>query len=566
MKKNLPISTDDFPTVINGGYYFVDKSMFIAEVLGNMSESKLILRPRRFGKSLNMSMLKSFLEIGSPKALFDGLEISKQKGLCETHQAQHPVIFLSLKDIIAIDFSESLEALSIRISDEAKRLGIGNGSSELDDDENAVFAKMSAGQATRTDAARSIQLMSKALYRRYGKKVIVLIDEYDAPINQACRMGYYDEMAGLLRGLLGQALESNPYIEFAVLIGILWLPKDSIFSEISSISVYTALDEEYSSHFGFSENEVAAMLSYYGLEERMDGLKEYYSGYRMGSAVMYNPWTIVRACDEMIYDNSAELEKYWVDTASNSLVRDILRRDGLEALALIMDLANGGTIETDASFMAAYRGLIGIPDSEALWGLMFIAGYLTWVSKLGDDAYELRAPNQEIRDALRQDALSWAKSAMPINGAKADGLYTALLAGNAEEAEAAINDLLENVFSARDGVAAHGSFKISQERHCHLITAVLLACSSWDVRGDAESGDGYIDILCTNEAMSAATIIEEKHSAKSDGGSLSEKSEEAIDQIIAKRHSQTTQGYNTVVAAGIAYASRKCKIAVRRIK
>ncbi|MCL1804286.1 MAG: AAA family ATPase, partial [Eubacteriaceae bacterium] len=219
--KNLPISTDDFPTVINRGCYFVDKSMFIAEVLENMSESKLILRPRRFGKSLNMSMLKSFLEIGSPKALFDGLAISKQKGLCEAHQAQHPVIFLSLKDMNASEFPKALDELALIISKEAKRLGIGKGCIELDYDENAVFDRMSAKQADETDVDSSVWLMTKALHRRYGKKAIVLIDEYDAPINQACQMGYYDEMAGLFRGLLGQALKSNPFVEFGVLTGIL---------------------------------------------------------------------------------------------------------------------------------------------------------------------------------------------------------------------------------------------------------------------------------------------------------------------------------------------------------
>ncbi|MCL1803612.1 MAG: PD-(D/E)XK nuclease domain-containing protein [Eubacteriaceae bacterium] len=216
--------------------------------------------------------------------------------------------------------------------------------------------------------------------------------------------------------------------------------------------------------------------------------------------------------------------------------------------------------------MATYTDLIDIPDSEALWGMMFMAGYLTWVRRVNNHIYELMAPNLEIRDALRQDALSWAISSMPIDEAKADGLYTALLAGNAEEAEAVINDLLENVFSARDGVAAHGSFKISQDRHCHLITAVLLACSSWDVKSEAESGDGHIDILCTNESLSAAIVIEEKFTVKSDGGSLSEKSEEAIDQIIAKRHSKGVQGYKTVVAVGIAYASRMCKIAVKQLR
>ncbi|MCL1802600.1 MAG: AAA family ATPase [Eubacteriaceae bacterium] len=565
MKKNLPISTDDFPTVIES-CYFIDKSMFIAEVLGNMSESKLILRPRRFGKSLNMNMLKSFLEIGSPKALFDGLAVSKLTDLCEAHQGKYPVIFLTLKDMSADGFDEALEALSIRISDEADRLGIGNGCIELDTSENAVFDRMAEMQADKADVARSIQLMSKALYRRYGKKAIVLIDEYDAPINQACRMGYYDEMAGLLRGLLGQALESNPYIEFAVLIGILWLPKDSIFSEISSISVYTALDEEYSSHFGFSENEVAAMLSYYGLGDRMNDVKEYYDGYRMGSHKVYNPWSVVNACYDMIPEPGAELERHWANTASNSLVRDILRQDGFTALASIEDLVNGGTIETDASFMAAYRGLIGIPDSEALWGLMFIAGYLTWVSKLGDDAYELRAPNQEIRDALRQDALSWAKSAMPIDKGKADKLYEAMLAGNANEAEAVINELLEEVFSVRDGVVVHNDFAINK-KDGHLIIDALLSCSfRWIVRSGAESGDGDIGMLCTNEAMSAAILIEEKFFATDGDAALLPKAEEAVGQIIAKRHSQAAQGYNTVVAVGIAYARTRCKIAIKQLR
>ncbi|MCL1802059.1 MAG: ATP-binding protein [Eubacteriaceae bacterium] len=565
MKKILPISTDDFPTVINGGCYFVDKSMFIAEVLGNMSESKLILRPRRFGKSLNMSMLKAFLEIGSPRELFNGLAISEQKDLCDAHQAQHPVVFLSFKDIGASDFGQALEMLATKIGREAKRLGISS-FAELDVDELAIIRKLSNETATVNNVDGSIYLITDALFRHYGKKAIVLIDEYDAPINQACQMGYYDEMAGLFRGLLGQALKSNPFVEFGVLTGILHVSMANVYSGVNNISVYSALDEEYGEHFGFTEEEVAAMLSYYSLEERMADMKEYYDGYRMGSYKVYNPWSVVNACYDMILEPGAELERHWANTATNDLVQDMLKRDGLEALSSIEDLISGGTVEKMVSIMATYRDLIDTPGSEALWGMMFMAGYLTWVRRVNNHFYELRAPNLEIRDALRKDALSWAKSAMPIDKRKADELYEAMLAGNAEEAEAVINDLLENVFSASDGVAAHGSFTISQERHCHLITAVLLACSSWDVKSEAESGDGYADIVCTSKNANAAIIIEEKHSAKSDDGSLSEKAEEAIEQIIAMRHSQAAQSYKTVVAVGIAYASRMCKIAIKQLR
>ncbi|MCL1803646.1 MAG: ATP-binding protein, partial [Eubacteriaceae bacterium] len=352
---------------------------------------------------------------------------------------------------------------------------------------------------------------------------------------------------------------------FAVLTGVLRVSKESVFSGLNNITVYSAFDEEFSSHFGFAEEEVAAMLSYYGIEDRMADMKKYYDGYKMGSFEMYNPWSVVRQCSRMVMNKSAEPEMYWANTATNDLVRDMLKRDGLEALSSIEDLISGGTVEKRVSIMATYRDLIDTPGSEALWGMMFLAGYLTWVRRVNNHVYELRAPNLEIRDALREDALSWAISSMPIDGAKADGLYSALLAGNAEEAEAAINDLLENVFSVRDGVVAHGSFKISQERHYHLITAVLLACSSWDVKSEAESGDGYADIVCTSKDANAAIIIEEKYSARIDDASLSKKAEEGIEQIIAKRYVKAVQGYNIVVAVGIAYASRKCKIAVRRL-
>ncbi|MCL1803377.1 MAG: ATP-binding protein [Eubacteriaceae bacterium] len=564
-EKNLPISTEDFPTVINGGYYFVDKSMFIAEALSNMSESKLILRPRRFGKSLNISMLKAFLEIGSPKELFEGLAISVHKDLCEAHQAQHPVIFLSLKDIDASDFPEALDALSLIISEEADRLEIGFGN-ELKDAENASFHRMSEMKANRNDVKRSIRLISKALHRRHGKKAIVLIDEYDAPINQAYQKGYYDEMAILFRGLLGQALKGNPFVEFAVLTGILRVSKESIFSGLNNIAVYSALDDEFSSHFGFTGEEVAAMVGYYGLEGRMADMKEYYNGYKIGSFEMYNPWSVVRACSRMVRNESAAPEMYWANTASNDLVRDMLGRDGFGALALIEDLANGGTINKRVSILSTYRDLADIPGSEAVWDMMFMAGYLTWVGKANNGMYELRAPNLEIREALRKDALSWAMSAMPITEGKADELFSALLAENAREAEAAINDLFENVLSVRDGVAVHGSFKASQERHCHLIVAALLSCSSWSVKSEAESGDGYIDLLCTNVVANAAIVIEEKFSATDDDEQLAVKAQEAIGQIAKKKYAKSIEGFDTVIAVGIAYASRRCRIAINTLK
>ncbi|MCL1804376.1 MAG: AAA family ATPase, partial [Eubacteriaceae bacterium] len=491
MKKVLPISIDDFPTIINDNFYFVDKSMFIEEILANKGESKLILRPRRFGKSLNMSMLKSFLEIGSPKGLFAGLAITERHDFCEAHQGKHPVIFMSFKDITGSNFPKALDELALIISEEAKRLGIGKGCIELDDDENAVFGRMSAKQADETDVKCSIRLISKALHRRYGKKAIVLIDEYDAPVNQAYQMKYYDEMILLYRGLLGQALKGNPYIEFAVLTGVLRVSKESIFSGLNNISVYSALDSRYSAHFGFTGEEVAAMLSYYRLDGRMSDMKEYYNGYRIGGYEVYNPWSVVNACYDMLEDPNTELKKYWVNTATNYLVRDMLMGGGLESLSSIEDLIAGGTVKKSVSIMASYRDLIDAHSSDAVWEMLFMAGYLTWVRETGNGMYELRAPNLEIRSALRKDALSWAKSAMPINESKADALYKAFLESNAQEAETILNDLLENVLSVRDGIVVHGDFAVRQERYYHLITTALLACSNWETASEAESGDGY---------------------------------------------------------------------------
>ncbi|MCL1803992.1 MAG: ATP-binding protein [Eubacteriaceae bacterium] len=565
MKKNLPISTDDFPTVINGGYYFVDKSMFIAEALSNMSETKLILRPRRFGKSLNMSMLKAFLEIGSPKGLFDGLAISGQKDFCEAHQGKYPVISLSFKDVEASGFQKALDALGLIISREADKLEIGCGCPELKTSENAMFDRMSEKQADENDVKSSILLMSIALYRRYGKKAIVLIDEYDAPINQAYRMGYYDEMVGLFRGLLSQALKSNPYVEFAVMTGVLRVSKESVFSGLNNIAVYSALHTKYSAHFGFTGEEVATMLSYYGLEGRMADMKEYYDGYRIGSLEMYNPWSVVRACSDMLEDKSAEPKEFWINTASNDLVRDLLKQDGLRALESIDELANGGTVKKRVSILATYRDLIDISASEAVWDMMFMAGYLTWVRKSGRDMYELRAPNLEIRAALRNDALLWAMSSMPIDEGKAEKLYAALLAGNSEDAEAVINGLFQKVLSVRDGVVVHGSFEIKQERHYHLITTALLACSGWSVESEIESGDGYLDTLCTNEDIDAAIVIEEKFSAKSDDASLSGKAQEAMEQITNKKYAEIAEGFSTIVAVGIAYANRRCKMVIKQL-
>ncbi|MCL1804016.1 MAG: AAA family ATPase, partial [Eubacteriaceae bacterium] len=248
---------------------------------------------------------------------------------------------------------------------------------------------------------------------------------------------------------------------------------ESIFSGVNNISVYTALDEEYSAYFGFTEEEVAAMLSYYSLEGRMADMKEYYDGYRMGAYEMFNPWSVVKQCSRMLVSQNAEPEKFWAYTATNDLAREMLMSDGLEALSSIENLISGGAIEKSISILAAYRGLIDTHSSDAVWEMLFMAGYLTWVRKTADGMYELRAPNLEVRGALRKDALSWAKSAMPIRRGKADALYKSFLERNAQEAEAIINDLLENVFSVRDGIAVHGDFVIKNERDCHLIATAF---------------------------------------------------------------------------------------------
>jgi hypothetical protein len=346
---------------------------------------------------------------------------------------------------------------------------------------------------------------------------------------------------------------------------VLRVSKENIFSGLNNIAVYSALDDEFSSHFGFTGEEVAAMLSYYGLDDRMADVKEYYDGYRMGSFEMYSPWAVVRACSRMAKNKSAKLEMYWANTAPSDLVRDMLMRDGFEAMSSIDALANGGTAKKRVSILSSYRDLAATPSSEALWGMMFMAGYLTWEAKGSNNIYELRAPNLEVREALREDALSWAMSAMPITERKADRLYAALLGGNADAAEAVINELLEGVLSVRDGIVVHGDFKISQEKDCHLITAALLACSNWTAKSEAESGDGYADMMCTNEGLNAAIVIEEKFSEQIDDSSLSKKAQEAMGQIAAKRYAKSVEGLDTVVAVGIAYASRKCKVIIKQL-
>ncbi|MCL1804229.1 MAG: ATP-binding protein, partial [Eubacteriaceae bacterium] len=361
-------------------------------------------------------------------------------------------------------------------------------------------------------------------------------------------------------------LKGNRYVSFAVMAGVLRISKDSIFSDLNNIRAYSALDERCSAHFGFTEGEVAAMLGYYGIEERMPEMKAFYDGYKIGSYEMYNPWSVVNACYDMLTDRISDLEKYWINTGSNDLVREMLMRDGFEALSSIEDLANGGTIKKSLSIFATYRDLIDTPSSEAVWDMMFMSGYLTWVKKAAKDKYELRAPNLEVREALRKDALSWAKSAMPINKGDADKLLMALLAGNAEGAEAVINDLFEKILSVKDGVVVHGDFKIDKERHYHLITSALLACSSWDVESEAESGDGYADIICTNETLDAAVIVEEKFSRSKGDKSLAKQAEEAIEQIVGTRYAKSVEGFSTVAAVGIAYESRRCKIAIRQLR
>ena len=563
MKKKLPIGIENFGEFSSEDFYYVDKTLFIKELLQNWGKVNLFTRPRRFGKSLNMSMLKCFFEIGNDPALFEGLKISQEKELCEKYMGKFPVISISLKSVDGRNFESASIALRTLIGNEARRFDILRNSTNLSNDEKNTYAQLTESGSeqggfyamTEGMAAASLQTLSRLLKKHYGQKVILLIDEYDVPLDKAFQAGYYDEMVSLIRNLLGNALKTNDSLYFAVLTGCLRISKESIFTGLNNLKVHTISDVRYDKYFGFSNGDVDEMLEFYGLSSYKDVIRDWYDGYRFGDTDVYCPWDVINYCDELLADPSAPPKNYWANTSGNDLIRRMLKNANLTTKSQIEELLNGGKVTKRMKQELTYRE---IDDSvENVWSVLYATGYLTGMHVDQEDAdiFRLWIPNGEIRKLFYELVQDWFREATRSDTSRISRFCAAFLAGDTDTIQEMLGDYLWDSISVRD-TAVRRNMK---ENFYHgMLLGLLQNRDSWQVKSNAETGEGYSDIsIQTPERV--GIVIELKYA---DDGNLEKACREALEQIEEKKYAQglKRRSMKKIIKYGIAFYEKECMV------
>ncbi len=556
----LPVGIENFEKMRTEGFYYIDKTGLIRELLNNWGEVNLFTRPRRFGKSLNMSMLKYFFEYGSNAALFEGLEIAKERELCEKYMGQFPVISISLKGVEGRSFEAAKEMLRALIGREALRFGFLSGYEQFTVEEKKAYAGLTGmddrGDYTMSDRmlAESLLLLSQLLHKYYGRKVIILIDEYDVPLDKAYRAGYYDEMVQLVRMLFHQALKTNDSLQFAVLTGCLRISKESIFTGLNNPNIMSVMDVQFEEFFGFTDMEVRDLLAFYGLTGFYHIVKEWYDGYRFGSINIYCPWDVINYCYALRVNPSARPQNYWANTGSNDIIRRFIQKAKSSTRSELEILLAGGSVRKYIRQELTYNDL----DSsiENLWSLLFTTGYLTQRSYRDENYLNLCIPNREIQQIFETQVMEWFQEEAGKDVGKLDGLCAAFQDGDVETAEKLLNGYLKKTISVRDA----GARRDKKESFYHGILLGLLGHrESWDVFSNMESGDGYSDILIEDEEAETGIVIEVKYAKD---GAMEAACREALKQIEEKRYADrvTEDGMRTVIKYGVACYKKDCRI------
>lgn len=559
--KKLPVGIEHFEELVSEEFYYVDKTGLISELLHNWGKVNLFTRPRRFGKSLNMSMLRAFFEIGSKKALFDGLAISKEKDLCEAYMGKFPVISISLKNVGGLTYEEAVAAMKNVIGTEALRFSFLAESPALSETEKNLYQGYIAVEEGRFQISddflpASLYLLSMLLTKHYGRETILLIDEYDVPLDKAFEGGYYEKMVSLLRGMLGSALKTNPHLYFAVLTGCLRISKESIFTGLNNMKVLSVTDVRFDEYFGFTDEEVKKMLEYYGLAEHYETVKEWYDGYRFGNTDVYCPWDVISYCDQLRADPDAPPEDYWSNTSSNSIVRRFINKADRRTRDEIERLIAGEEIVKEIYQDLTYSELDKTIDH--LWSILFTTGYLTYRGRSSRREYRLVIPNREIRELFIRNIREWFMESADADAPKLDAFCRAFGEGDAERIEKLLNGYLWNTISIRD-TAVQKEYK---ENFYHgILLGLLRHEENWLVKSNAESGEGYGDILIEIPETRTGVVIELKYA---ENGRLEEACERALEQIGEKRYESRLieDGMQSIIRYGIAFFRKYCKVMV----
>ena len=558
--KKLPIGIENFEEMRREDFYYVDKSHVIEQLLTQWGKVNLFTRPRRFGKSLNMSMLQSFFEIGKDKTLFDGLRISDNQELCEKYQGKFPVVSVSLKGINGATYEEARRFLIKTINEEARRLSVLSDSTELDETDHELLTQLKKKEMTNDSLVYSIRELTELLEKHYGSKVIVLIDEYDVPLAKANENGYYDEMVFLIRNLFENALKTNSSLKFAVLTGCLRIAKESIFTGLNNFKVYSITDKSFDETFGFTDAEVRELLRYYGQEKYYETVKEWYDGYRFGNVDVYCPWDVINFCSDHLADPGLEPKNYWANTSGNSVISHFIDSVGKPQKLTRMELeqlVNGGIVQKEINSELTYKELYSSIDN--LWSTLFMTGYLTQRGEPSGNRYNLVIPNREIRNIITNHILKMFKENVKDDGKTVSDLCDALLNQNPEKVELIFTEYMKKTISIRDTFAQ----KPTKENFYHgLLLGILGFKENWSVMSNRESGDGFGDILIRIEDEDVGIVIEVKYA---DDGNLQEECEKALQQIIDIRYTEALEqeGIHTIIKYGIACYRKKCKVLMR---
>ena len=558
--KKLPIGIENFEEMRREDFYYVDKSHVIEQLLTQWGKVNLFTRPRRFGKSLNMSMLQSFFEIGKDKTLFDGLRISDNQELCEKYQGKFPVVSVSLKGINGATYEEARRFLIKTINEEARRLSVLSDSTELDETDHELLTQLKKKEMTNDSLVYSIRELTELLEKHYGSKVIVLIDEYDVPLAKANENGYYDEMVLLIRNLFENALKTNSSLKFAVLTGCLRIAKESIFTGLNNFKVYSITDKSFDETFGFTDAEVKELLRYYGQEKYYETVKEWYDGYRFGNVDVYCPWDVINFCSDHLADPGLEPKNYWANTSGNSVISHFIDSVGKPQKLTRMELeqlVNGGIVQKEINSELTYKELYSSIDN--LWSTLFMTGYLTQRGEPSGNRYNLVIPNREIRNIITNHILKMFKENVKDDGKTVSDLCDALLNQNPEKVELIFTEYMKKTISIRDTFAR----KPTKENFYHgLLLGILGFKENWSVMSNRESGDGFGDILIRIEDEDVGLVIEVKYA---DDGNLQGECEKALQQIIDIRYTEALEqeGIHTIIKYGIACYRKKCKVLMR---
>lgn len=562
----LPIGIEEFNEIRNGKFYYIDKTGLIEQLLGQWGKVNLFTRPRRFGKTLNMSMLRYFFEIGTDKTLFDGLSISENAELCREYMGKFPVIFLSFKDVEGLTFEQARYSLAEKIAKEAKRFRFLLESDRLEADEKdhyrAIIAQ-NGGQFTMNERIlpSSLQILSELLQKHYGKKTIILIDEYDVPLDKAFQNGYYKEFVALIRGVLGQALKTNEALQFAVLTGCLRVSKESIFTGLNNFKVLSITDTRFDEQFGFTEAEVKTLLEAYHLENHMSEIKEWYDGYRFGDADVYCPWDVMNHVDKLWENPDAEPESYWINSSSNDLVKRFISKADRTTREEIEQLLAGGKIEKEIRLELTYDEIDSSIDN--VWSVLFTTGYLTQVGKPKRSVYQLKIPNVEVREVFRYQISEWFKNTVQNDMVGLRPFWKAFSEGNAQGVEEILTETLGRTISVLD---PKGSGSEKESFYHAFLSGMLVGNGAWGVFSNKESGNGFADLMVETENPNAGFVIELKSVERI--SELDSACKKAMAQIHDRQYDAylRNEGRNDIWAYGIAFYKKRCKVVVEKMK